>query len=128
MKRRYAVITAILIISHFSLCAKSSEDEAFPQNSSSRQEKAAVTWHNFNEGIRQAREKRRPVVMDFYADWCGWCKKMEADVFSSAHVASKLNDNYICIRVYMDKDPNETIRYKNHTLSKQEFTAMLGIQ
>lgn len=108
-------------------CSKSSEQGTEMKASPDRAE-ASITWHNFNEGLKLASEKRKHIVMDFYADWCGWCRKMEAEVFADPEVAKNLRDNYIAIRIYTDKNHNETIRYKNHLLSKQEFSMMLGVQ
>jgi thioredoxin-related protein len=127
MKRINALIIALTIMWIFISCSRSSEQE------NAREEtipvvKATVVWHNFNEGLKLAGEKRRPVVMDFYADWCGWCRKMEAEVFSDPDVAAKLSNEYICIRLHTDRNYNETIKYKNHLLTKQEFAAMLGVQ
>ncbi|WP_417544310.1 protein-disulfide reductase DsbD [Marinobacter sp.] len=40
--------------------------------------------------LLQARQQGRPVVLDFYADWCISCKVMERNVFSDAGVVRAL--------------------------------------
>lgn len=41
------------------------------------------TWHNSaGEAFAQARKSGKPVLVDLYADWCGWCKTMEREVFT----------------------------------------------
>lgn len=40
--------------------------------------------------LRQAREQGRPVMLDFYADWCISCKVMERNVFSKPDVIQAL--------------------------------------
>ena len=39
---------------------------------------------------RELREAGRPVVLDFYADWCVSCKEMERFTFTDARVRSRL--------------------------------------
>jgi thioredoxin-related protein len=127
MKHVNTAILLFTVLWIFASCAKSSEQEG-QKGDLSGEAAPKVTWYDFNEGIKMASEKKKPVVMDFYADWCGWCRKMDAEVFSDREVAAKLRDNYICIRLHTDKNRDETITYKNHVLTKQEFTMMLGIQ
>ncbi|MBP7735336.1 MAG: thioredoxin fold domain-containing protein [Spirochaetes bacterium] len=127
MKKITILVVSMAIFWIFASCSKSSEQEnsvkAAPVSGG-----AAVTWHDFNEGLKLASAKGKPVIMDFYADWCGWCRKMEVEVFADREVAAKLGDNYICVRLHTDRNPGETIKYKNHTLTKQEFAMMLGVQ
>jgi thioredoxin-related protein len=126
MKKVNRLIILLTILWVFMSCTRSSEQENNKQGAAAGG-KATVVWYNFNEGLKLATEKRRPVVMDFYADWCGWCRKMEAEVFNDPEVAAKLRNDYICIRLHTDRNYDETIKYKNHVLTKQEFAAMLGV-
>ena len=47
--------------------------------------------------IQQATQEGRPVMLDFYADWCISCKEMEAFTFSDAEVQQSLN-NFVFIQ------------------------------
>jgi thioredoxin-like negative regulator of GroEL len=38
---------------------------------------------DLEEARQQAREKDRLIVVDLWADWCTWCKKLDAEVFST---------------------------------------------
>ena len=40
--------------------------------------------------LAQARQKRQPVMLDFYADWCVACKEMESFTFSDPQVQKRL--------------------------------------
>jgi thiol:disulfide interchange protein DsbD len=41
--------------------------------------------------LQAAQRAGRPVMLDFYADWCVSCKEMERFTFSDAAVRSKLS-------------------------------------
>ncbi len=44
-----------------------------------------------NVALADAKSSNRPVIFDFYADWCISCKEMEAFTFTDQAVASKMN-------------------------------------
>ena len=33
---------------------------------------------SYKQVLRKAGEQGKPVMIDFYTDWCGWCKKMDS--------------------------------------------------
>jgi thioredoxin-related protein len=39
------------------------------------------------------------VLVDVYTDWCGWCKRMDADVFSRADVREYLSAHFVTVRL-----------------------------
>jgi len=85
-----------------------------------------VNWVSFNQGLKNSAESRKPVIIDFYADWCKYCKIMDSEVFSQKDIADVLNSKFVTIRVYTDK--NESIMYKGKKLSSQEFAGFLGVE
>jgi thiol:disulfide interchange protein len=38
--------------------------------------------------LKTASDGNKLVVVDVYADWCGWCKKMDKSIYSDPKVAS----------------------------------------
>jgi thiol:disulfide interchange protein DsbD len=58
-----------------------------------RQDEGApvLAWvHGADSGLQQARAAHRPLLLDFYADWCLPCKELELKTFSRVEVARAL--------------------------------------
>jgi thiol-disulfide isomerase/thioredoxin len=55
------------------------------------------------EGLAAAKEEGKPVFIDCYTTWCGPCKWMTANIFTDESVAEYYNENYICLKIDMEK-------------------------
>ena len=50
-----------------------------------------LTWQtSLAAGSAQAKEQHKYVLADVYTNWCGWCKKLDKDVFTNPKVVSYL--------------------------------------
>ncbi len=59
-------------------------------------------WYTYEEGILAAGVKDKPIIMDFYADWCQPCIAMEEGTYPDPRVAGEMAD-FIAIKVDTQK-------------------------
>lgn len=72
---------------------------------------ADTVWEtSIQKGLERARIERKPVLIDLYADWCGYCKVLEKEIFPDKEV-SKLFENFITVRLDGEEFPNLKRKY-----------------
>ena len=60
----------------------------------------AITWTtDLKKALADAKAQNKYVFVDVYTDWCGWCKKLDRDVFTDADMVSYLGEKYICVKM-----------------------------
>ena len=56
---------------------------------------------SLDEAVELARSSQRQIMVDLWADWCTWCKRLEEDVFSTAEFA-EYAQRFVLLRVDTD--------------------------
>lgn len=74
-----------------------------------------ITWHSWEDGIKLAEKKNKKVFVDIYTDWCGFCKRMDANTFSDPDVIKYMNKNFVMIK--LNGETKEELQYKGKTYS-----------
>jgi len=109
-------IAIILAISYLALNANNSSDLPADKGQSK----------SFEEILKMAQKDKKKVVIQVYADWCSWCKKMERDTYPDAEVQKELKRNFYHYR--LNGESSEVIEYDGRKFTKAEFTRAFGIK
>ena len=70
------------------------------------------TEGSWSEILALAKKEDKPIFVDCYTVWCGPCKVMARDVFTDPAVGDYFNENFINVKIDMEK--GEGIDLKNH--------------
>jgi thioredoxin-related protein len=59
-----------------------------------------VDWeHNFERALQHAQKNKKLVMVDLYTDWCGWCKKLDREVYKDKKVEETLAKHFVSVKI-----------------------------
>lgn len=60
-----------------------------------------INWlTSYEAALQQSKSNSKPIILFFTgSDWCGWCNRLEAEVFDTRDFASAAKDKYIFVKI-----------------------------
>lgn len=72
---------------------------------------AKINWIGFEAAMKLNSANPKPIIVDMYTSWCGFCRKLDAETFSDPRIIQFINDNYYAVK--FDAETSDSIRYKD---------------
>ena len=85
-----------------------------------------INWRSYEEGMVLSKIEKKKVFLHFYADWCGFCRKMANTTFKDSSLINYLNENFMLIRVNTDREPRTAGNYGVAGLPTTVFLTPMG--
>jgi thioredoxin-related protein len=60
--------------------------------------KDKVNWITVSELNKAYSKHPKPIIIDVYTNWCGWCRVMEKETYSNDAVARYINENFYAVK------------------------------
>lgn len=74
-----------------------------------------INWISFEEAVELNKTTPKPILVDVYTDWCGWCKKMDKETYVNPLIVSYINSNFHAVK--LDGEGKKDITFKNYTFT-----------
>ena len=95
----------ILLLSLFTLLQACSAEKEPPKTADAAAEETPVeqelVWlTDYSQALKTAADLNRPVFIDFTgSDWCGWCIKLDKEVFSQPEFQAYARENLVLLKL-----------------------------
>jgi thioredoxin-related protein len=80
--------------------------------------KEKVQWLTVAQ-LQEAYSKNpKPILVDVYTNWCGWCKVMDRQTYSNEKVVSYINEHYYAVKLDAEQKDSLVWNGKKYGYSK----------
>lgn len=86
---------------------------------------AKPTWRDWDTGLKEAEQLDRPVLVDVYTQWCGWCKRMDRDVYARQDVREYLAKKFVMVR--LDAESSDPARFDGRPYTSRTLAAYFRV-
>ena len=88
-----------------------------------------IRWEKpFEAALRRAKSEGKPMMVDFWAEWCSWCQRLDQTTYVDPRVV-KLSADFVTVKVNTEGGPREAAvadRYNVDSLPTIMFLSPAG--
>lgn len=88
---------------------------------------AGLWTEDFDEALTEAKASGKYMLVDFSgSDWCGWCKKLDKEVFSQKAFKDYAKQNLVCVLVDFPRKTPQSNKQKKANQALMEKYSVQG--
>lgn len=86
---------------------------------------SGLPWRAWDAALTEARSSGRHVLVDVYTDWCGWCRRMDAEVYARPEVREYLARKFVLVK--LDAEAADAARYEGRAFTSRTLAARFNV-
>ncbi len=121
-----AIITAFFIVSlsqHGFSQAKSKEKANLSSDK--------IHWYSFEDAYQLNKKKPKKIFIDVFTDWCGWCRKMDAETFVNPVISEYMMKHFYCVKLNAERKDTiviDGVTFTNPNPSAKRSTHQIAVE
>jgi thioredoxin-related protein len=91
-------------------------------------QKATMTWYtDINQATEISKKENKPMMLFFTgSDWCGWCHRLQNEVFKTAEFEKWAKENVILVELDFPRSKPQTEAVKTQNKNMQQKFGVRG--
>jgi thioredoxin-related protein len=78
-----------------------------------------ITWLPLKDALAQSKASKKKILVDFFTDWCGWCKRMDKTTYEDPQVIEALNRYFLPVKFNAEREDSVNYRGVPYTMKVQ---------
>jgi thioredoxin-related protein len=78
-----------------------------------KDKKEKIEWLTIPEAQEKYAKEKRPIIVDLYTDWCGWCKVMDRKTYTNKNLISYVSQKFYAVK--LDAETRKEIEFNGKT-------------
>jgi thioredoxin-related protein len=112
----------VSVASQHLVFSQTPQAEKSKEKSVSAKKDSTITWYKYDEGLAKAKKEKKHIMVHFYTNWCGWCKRMDKLTFDNEEVKQMLNGDFVAVKV--NAESGEKVKVEGKDMTQREVAGL----